>query len=61
LHLSKIGHIKIKLHRQITGKIKTCTVKRDGEQWYAIFSTEYELDPSMTFHHRRKRSVLIWA
>src|SRR6266849_3184335 len=50
LHLAKIGHLKIKLHREITGKIKTCSVKREGEQWYAIFSTEYELDPSMTFH-----------
>ncbi len=50
LHLSKIGHIKIKLHREIKGKIKTCTIKREGDQWYAVFSTEYELDPSMTFH-----------
>jgi putative transposase len=50
LHLSKIGHIKSKLHREIKGKIKTCSIKREGEQWYALFSTEYELDPSMTFH-----------
>ncbi len=50
LHLSKIGHIKIKLHRQIKGKIKTCTVKREGDQWFAIFATEYEFDPAMTFH-----------
>jgi putative transposase len=50
LHLSKIGHIKIKRHREIRGQIKTCTIKREGEQWFAIFSTEYELDPSMTFH-----------
>ncbi len=50
LHLSKIGHIKIKLHREIKGTIKTCTIKREGEQWYAVFTTEYEFDPSMTFH-----------
>jgi len=50
LSLSKIGQIKIKLHREIKGKIKTCTIKREGEQWYAIFTTEYEVDPSMTFH-----------
>ncbi len=36
LHLSKIGHIKIKLHREIKGTIKTCTIKREGEQWYAV-------------------------
>jgi len=36
LSLSKIGDIKIKMHRQIKGKIKTCTIKREGEQWYAV-------------------------
>src|SRR6266702_6090116 len=50
LHISKIGQIKIKLHREIKGKMKTCTVKREGEQWFAILTTEYEFDPSMTFH-----------
>lgn len=50
LRLAKIGHIPIKLHRQITGTIKTCTLSREGEQWYAIFATEYEFDPSAVFH-----------
>ena len=50
LRLSKIGHVKIKLHREIKGKIKTCTIKREGDQWHAVFSTEYELDPTLTFH-----------
>ena len=50
LHLSKIGHIKIKLHREIKGKIKTATIKREGDQWYAIFAIEDECDPAMTFH-----------
>jgi putative transposase len=50
LHLSKIGYVKIKLHRKMTGKVKTCTIKREGEQWYAVFSTEYELDPTSVFH-----------
>ena len=40
LHLSKIGNVKIKLHRVIEGKIKTCTIKREVDQWYAIFSCE---------------------
>ncbi len=40
LHLSKIGAIRIFLHREIVGKIKTCTIKRDGDQWYASFSVE---------------------
>jgi putative transposase len=33
LNLSKIGNIRIFLHREIEGKIKTCTIKRDGDQW----------------------------
>ena len=40
LKLSKIGIIRIFLHREIVGKIKTCTIKRDGDQWYACFSVE---------------------
>jgi IS605 OrfB family transposase len=50
LRLSKIGHLKIKVHRKMQGMIKTCTIKREGEQWYAVFVCEYEHDPSMTFH-----------
>ncbi len=50
LHLCKIGHIKIKLHRAMKGKVKTCTIKREGEQWYAIVTCEYVHDASMTFH-----------
>ncbi len=50
LALSKIGQIKIVVHRPIEGKIKTCTLKREGDQWYAIFSVEYAFDPSPVFH-----------
>lgn len=38
LKLSKIGEIRIVQHREIEGKIKTCTIRRDGIQWYATFS-----------------------
>jgi putative transposase len=40
LHLSKIGAIRIFQHREIEGKVKTCTIKREGDQWYATFSVE---------------------
>jgi len=41
LHLSKIGDIKIKLHRPIEGKIKTCTVRRmPTGKWFACFSVD---------------------
>jgi putative transposase len=41
LKLSKIGTINIKLHHPIVGSIKTCTVKREHDKWYACFSVEY--------------------
>jgi putative transposase len=40
LRLSKIGTVKIKLHREIEGTIKTATVKHESGQWYVIFSCE---------------------
>jgi putative transposase len=40
---SKIGTIKIKLHRPIEGKIKTCTIKYEAGQWYCVFSCECEV------------------
>jgi putative transposase len=42
LHLSKIGTAKVKMHREMQGKIKTLTVKREGEHWYCIFTCEVE-------------------
>jgi len=43
LTLSKIGNIKIVLHREIEGKIKTCTIKKDIDQWYVSFSVEIDI------------------
>ena len=42
LKLSKIGHLKIKMHRDIVGHVKTCTIRKDGNHWYSCFSAEYE-------------------
>lgn len=42
LTLSKFGMVNICLHRQVQGAIKTITIKREGERWYAIFSCEIE-------------------
>ena len=40
LHLSKLGTVKLHLHRNIEGMIKTLTIKREGVQWYAVFTCE---------------------
>ena len=43
LTLSKIGPIRIFKHREVVGKIKACTIKKDNlGQWYAILTTEIE-------------------
>lgn len=38
--LSKIGSIRIKMHRQIQGNVKTVTVKHEGNHWYVIVSCD---------------------
>ena len=43
LNLSKIGNIKVVQHREIEGKIKTCTIKKDIDQWYVTFSCEIDI------------------
>jgi putative transposase len=43
LTLSKIGSIRIFKHREVKGKIKTCTIKKDKlGHWYAILVSEVE-------------------
>lgn len=46
LHLSKIGDVKIKLHRPLRGAQKTLTLRRDSVgNWYACFSCEVQPAP----------------
>ena len=40
LNLSRIGRFKVKLHREIEGKIKAVTISLDRGLWYACFSCE---------------------
>jgi putative transposase len=40
LKLTKIGIVKLHLHRNIEGTIETLTIKREGEHWYAIFTCQ---------------------
>jgi len=42
LWLSKIGKIKLVQHREMEGRIKTCTIKKDIDQWYVIFSVDID-------------------
>ncbi|SHF49122.1 transposase, IS605 OrfB family, central region [Desulforamulus putei DSM 12395] len=45
LVLSKIGPVKIKLHRPMDGKVKTLTIRRQNGKWYACFSVEIDAVP----------------
>lgn len=45
LELSKIGSIKIKLHRPIIGILKACTIRRKADKWYACMSVEHKPEP----------------
>lgn len=45
LTLSKIGKVKIKLSREIIGKVKTCTIKREIDKWFVVFTVETKIEP----------------
>jgi putative transposase len=46
LTLSKIGKVKVKLHRPVEGKIKTLTVTRSATgKWYVCLSVEIDPQP----------------
>jgi putative transposase len=46
LRLSKIGDMKLILHRPIKGRVKTLTMTRSrAGKWYAVFSSEVEVEP----------------
>jgi len=40
--LSKIGNVRIFQHREIEGTVKTCTIKKDIDQWYVVFTVEID-------------------
>ena len=46
LRLSKIGDVKIKLHREVIGKVKTLTISKDScGKWFVCFSVETKAEP----------------
>ena len=43
LQLSKIGNVKVKLHRAVAGEMKTCTIVRKNDRYYVCLSCEIEV------------------
>ncbi len=51
LKLSKLGSIRVKMHRPIEGKVKTCTLRRNASgDWDVSLSCEVHVEPSAPKH-----------
>lgn len=35
-----IGHVKVRRHRPVTGRVKTVAVKREGRRWFVLLTVE---------------------
>ena len=44
LYIQNVGQVRIRLHREIEGKIKTVAIKREAGHFYAVFSCD-EVEP----------------
>ena len=40
LYLLGIGHVRVHQHRAVKGRVKTVSVKREGNRWYAVLSCD---------------------
>jgi putative transposase len=38
--LRGVGHVRVRQHRPVTGRVKTVSVKREGERWYVLLSRD---------------------
>ncbi len=48
LYVQHVGHVKVKMHRPIEGRIKTVSLKRSCGKWYVIFSCDLGDAPEAT-------------
>ncbi len=40
LYIQHVGHVKVKMHRPVEGRIKTVSVKKACGKWYVVFSCD---------------------
>jgi putative transposase len=40
VYLQGIGHVKVTVHRQVQGKVKTIQVRREGRRWMLVLSCD---------------------
>lgn len=41
VRLQGVGHVRVLQHRPVKGKVKTVSVKREGNQWYVVLSCDH--------------------
>ncbi len=46
LHVSRLGRLSMEMHRNIKGKIKTMTIKKEGKLYYAVFTAIQDINPT---------------
>jgi putative transposase len=42
VRIQGVGHVGVKQHRPVVGKVKTVSVKREGNRWYVVLTAEQE-------------------
>ena len=40
VRLQGVGHVKVKQHRPVVGKVKTVSVKREGKRWHVVITVD---------------------
>lgn len=45
IRIAKVGQVRIRFHRPLEGEIKTLTIKREADRWFAVFCCEVEAQP----------------
>jgi len=48
IRFPKLGNLRAVIHRPLEGKPKTCTLKRDGDQWFASIVCEIDFPEPIT-------------
>lgn len=42
INIPKVGKVRIKMHRPLEGRPKRLTIKREGTEWYAVYTCDVE-------------------
>ena len=55
VYLQGIGHVKVTVHRQVQGRVKTIQVRREGRRWMLILSCDQVPTRPLAAHQGRSR------